>query len=1746
MLNARSPRTTFASSGAVEAETKVALDAVQPRRSGDSWNLEDYLTSRVPALDLSRTGLPAFAQRPLSAWSAEALRVLILAGSTVEGDGLCDLLRRAPNLMYLDLSCCGLSKLPPPTTWTPLWCLEAVLIHHNKLRSWEELVSPLAAPALTWFSAFNNPISDQPEYRLYVLKHNINLLLIDSWIVTDDERLEMLPLPPLGEIGIDSRDRRDSAHEAVAPLVPESSSVRFSAQCRCSEYSSLAYGHGLWGTRAPGRLYGDVYAELQKIRKLAVNCSAVLSVQTSWRGRRVRRRWEQQVQSKQEASQRIQKWFRGLRWKLGMVQYTREHLAVTDSLDLLLSASELLRRNALKIIRRFVKTWRYKRNRHKTEQMASLRIGRWMRGHLTRNWVFVRELHLNSHRRIYFSEFCAWEFLVLLNVVQRWHGLPTYSRSHSFEVAEFLGLYTPEIDGEHLRRGDLHSINMISKAFVVRPRRCGRFPQHPWDGPMHTIRGGWVPSRVEQAMQVLRRRGCNSNTHWRLRFQRSCATGPEHPIDLLDAGFVDPSSVAADSSEPTESLILKTQLDSVESHWEQRERVSGTPLGKFYEEARRVGARPCRRPGARSFAAQGATSELVGEYPLRSHRRTCWTAQRLLYYECPTTQHASDLLRILLGFGRDIVENNEKSQVVALPVRAVRAPPFIPEYLMRRAAAATAIQAAFRARLARAQLPVSLRMAVAMRRAALCIQRGWRWGLLKRRLAVLCGAVRAANAVRTTSLFLEERTYTAINVLNGLERYPPFAPERRLAFGWRDEALVFVSKAVTAHEDASESCRQDVSREQGLPRWVWAATGLTAPEVVPPDDQSLKRIVGTQGLLMEGALTERCEDNTVTVQIGAISMEAHLAYRRPDVSLALCASGGIFRFIEVRYTSLAQAKLMALAFFLCVYNTKTHITIPFVPRGRLEQPALGWQLLRVWDSYQLTWSAADRVAPYQLKVRGAHSSPEVPLSGRGQGLAVRAGDAEARSSDSPPKAGAGADSGPCGGQKGDAIQLYVAASQAAMVGAKTSGFSAALGDLHLNDGSVGRGRPLAHADGQRAGSSDSGRPAPTLAGMLANARKQEVRALEHILQDGCVENENELLAFERLVDQEGLASLDSHRDMKLADASDASSVGGRKFGARGLVAALPPVTEERGHHPNVLQNRKEKRFLEGIIQHDREAELEHKKAMVQAARETKAHARKVRKGLGDLVASDSDVAASDQARLAQIRTKKNADIRKGKVKARINTNLEAAQTCDKAPEQDTAVEAVPSPASDAASMSGSSDLECRGSTSSGDLSDLEEAKLTDLARKSRHCSRERKLVTKERGLQIHCEHREFQDTLTKQLGSAVAEEHLCVQRRRQSAIQQKVARSARKDAFADARKVSLQALRLARGDEVKQLRSIAKLRRAVLDEEVHNRRLRDELQTVQLAARHGKCMQQRRIEVDALKAELRERKEQAQRKVQEDLETCRRQIEEQKAVHERLMHTPAAACQHGGPINATALANAAAAGFRAPDFVGGSSWNCVEVVDMTWGFCGPALRKMTDSLRPRGFDSIADTASPEQIEEAEASPEQIEEAEAHVAEALSKFLTTNSDGENDADDEEATQDAGTGILAADALAQVGAPPRVPSLSALPPPLLKVPTLPSGPPPQRPRPSTTALLDPLPTSGSRAGSGASQSARGARPSPLRRSGPIGASKSRALSGSRRCSRGREDSPTSAREAWMARLGGSSGVAADWLIFPTSAR
>jgi len=834
----------------------------------------------------------------------------------------------APGLIRIDASRCSLDELPHRSVFESLQNVKVALFHQNMIRRWQDVLSLCGCPALIWLTIFQNPVAGDPTIRSVVLAEKPSILAVDHRMVTEPERLG-----PEWDVvwSVLSRSTRFGARL----LDPDSLDLEVNGSRK-----SLAFEQ---------KDDFMIHLALQEIRVMEghyQNASPARCIQAVWRGFHVRRSVEQHKVRMVQAVKALQRGARRLLWRKDMAEYVKEYLGEIDELDLLLDAKEMLRRRALKLIEARVRRWILQRSLQRRERKAAELICRHARSCLVRRRLLYARADLYQCQTFYFPERHAWEFHVLCNLVLRAHGWPSLPADHTFQDANVLGIRFPEFNEAPRRDNTLLRFLGFAQRVVLRPLRSGRFPA-AWDGPFHRLVGknenelqrNDTKEGKEWAERKVRRRGDSFNNRCRRAFRNSCCPGP-HPVRRIEA-----------AAQVQECVLLKEFLEGPEQRWPAEAQADGF-FRAFLQEAR----------GLRTKTWHPCWVQATGKVDptgLRNYSQTAWLSQRVLMMQMPTAKVALEMCYALHAFSK-----------LAKLLPSVEPVPALYGKAVAEIAAATVIQSCWRAHKERLSLG-SLADAILHRRAAICIQRSWRWNLLKRRLELLQGALRLTRSIRSSVVYMEERLFLGLNLIAAVERYPRAIPESRLAFGFAESEapVLLAAPRVPGENDRA------VQAQAQLPEFHC--------------ESPLRPVRGLQGLLLEGISEERTIEvpspflETFARTCAAGGMEKELA----EVGIkkeALAASAGALRFVELRFPTVLQARQRALILYFCTFNFETHMAVPLLVRHQLYDADTTYGVLQLWDLYGLDWPRASKAGIFLLRALDVKPSEAVAVNGSKQ------------------------------------------------------------------------------------------------------------------------------------------------------------------------------------------------------------------------------------------------------------------------------------------------------------------------------------------------------------------------------------------------------------------------------------------------------------------------------------------------------------------------------------------------------------------------------------------------------------------------------------------------------------------------------------------------------------------------------------------------------------------------------------------
>mmetsp|Transcript_29738 Transcript_29738/g.68459 ORF Transcript_29738/g.68459 Transcript_29738/m.68459 type:complete len:1143 (+) Transcript_29738:115-3543(+) len=916
---------------AVKAAAQKVVKIIRPASQWSDRSSEQGESEHL-ALNLGKGLFSLQFGRLDAAGSLMHLQVLLASENVLTTESVADILLACRDLVHLDISDCQLKALPGGSVWQTAANLKICFCHRNCIRFWEDLDGAFHAPALQWLATYQNPATNAVEFRSYALQRKHDLLALDHWIVTDGERLPAL------------------LRETWS--LPNENGGRFSPQ---SADTILTWPTDMGQLSASVALY-KVHALLQMLMARSEACSAARWIQTRWRGHSVRMMVEILQQKQKRTKAVLERRVRAFLWKRRMLQYTKQFLAEIGQLDLLLSASEMIRVRAALKIQKAAKRWLQRRSDQRRTMEAIRLIAGVSRGFVTRLAVLQEVFSFAEHPTVYVPASRTWEFLVLINLARMKCGLQPFDATHHFQKASTVAIRMPQMDEVPARTATITSLLRYTRSCILRRTYRKRYP-----GPFLRIRDDSAPARVKHALTAIRRRGAWVPPKGKKIFTEVVARGYQFTsaVQAAPTSLAWKSFLARPQSELPHDVPglgpLPVLADFLQEAWRMEHLASASSRDTL--ELKPV---QCTMQSAGAAGNDATSTRLCALDEL---------SEQLVTHRCETPRMAFELTRMML-------EYNKTCNAMVLTKHV----PFLNEKMVNQIAAATIIQSAWRAQKARTSLPCGLLTAVVIRRSVLCIQRAWRWGLLKRRLELLTKAMRYVRKIRGPALYVEERLLWAMNIISSIDRYPPFVKERRLAFAYSGdlENVVLVGSQEAEHVRRSSrrssssggyvgrlSSNRRLEPLSGIPAWL--ASAVSGLQTVGRDDPSLKRVSGVQGLLLEG-LGDRAEENIVTVAVPVLSHLDMGNEEEASCSKLLAAVDGAFRFVELRFSSTARARERALMLFFCTYNAQLHIEVPIASSKALLHDSNLWKsILRSWENYSLAWPAGDRVSPYQLK-----------------------------------------------------------------------------------------------------------------------------------------------------------------------------------------------------------------------------------------------------------------------------------------------------------------------------------------------------------------------------------------------------------------------------------------------------------------------------------------------------------------------------------------------------------------------------------------------------------------------------------------------------------------------------------------------------------------------------------------------------------------------------------------------------------
>lgn len=291
--------------------------------------------------------------------AAAGLLVLILKGNRLQIADL-NALPGLAHLRWVDLSGNQIRELPKAEVWEQLTELQILYLHENLLSDWDSIRPLELLPRILHITLFNNPIVHLLGYRHYMVSELQTLLVLDFYVVTDEERLT---------------DVSYSAHFKTLTDI-----TKFPLQEA--------------ETNAEEELLGLYSRTIYKLRRKYERCSAVIRIQSLWRGYKIRKNIGGFVGKRDQAATNIQRFVRGFLLRKKLKRDLESLLKTSNKQFLLFEPEEYVKYLAVQKIESFMISKVLKKKREvRNSEVVAVTLQKYVR-----RWLKMKgNLPINSH-----------------------------------------------------------------------------------------------------------------------------------------------------------------------------------------------------------------------------------------------------------------------------------------------------------------------------------------------------------------------------------------------------------------------------------------------------------------------------------------------------------------------------------------------------------------------------------------------------------------------------------------------------------------------------------------------------------------------------------------------------------------------------------------------------------------------------------------------------------------------------------------------------------------------------------------------------------------------------------------------------------------------------------------------------------------------------------------------------------------------------------------------------------------------------------------------------------------------------------------------------------------------------------------------------------------------------------------------------------------------------------------------------
>eukprot|EP00347_Sterkiella_histriomuscorum_P006457 403352701 len=300
--------------------------------------------------------------------NCENLTIAYLQGNSINLQDLM-YMQMLKSLKKIDLSHNSISALPGPAVFQGLVNLKFLYLHDNRISNWGDVETLTSLPSIMHLSLFSNPVCQIPGYRHFLVNSISSLLALDTYVITDEERIE--------DASFGYRFR--GLNEFMKLHIPDYAKEKSAEQ----------------------HLF-NLEVDIYRLKRIFERNSPSILIQSLYRGYRSRNYVKVYFNERKQKIIKIQKVMRGCLMRKKFKRDLRDMLVYTKQEYLMMSNAEIRKRRAGLRIKRFIVQKYRERKKQELEQRSALAIQKFYRGRFTMNTSFINALELAKYPRVYF------------------------------------------------------------------------------------------------------------------------------------------------------------------------------------------------------------------------------------------------------------------------------------------------------------------------------------------------------------------------------------------------------------------------------------------------------------------------------------------------------------------------------------------------------------------------------------------------------------------------------------------------------------------------------------------------------------------------------------------------------------------------------------------------------------------------------------------------------------------------------------------------------------------------------------------------------------------------------------------------------------------------------------------------------------------------------------------------------------------------------------------------------------------------------------------------------------------------------------------------------------------------------------------------------------------------------------------------------------------------------------------------